>query len=157
MIVLYTLLSGPAFADRIAYGGSVSLEKVSDTLSVQHRHDWSNPLHVSSIKVVDRRSGKELFTKPVPALTYLWISPDSRYIVGLSNIKYLNQYQLIVLSSDGQELLKQDLRSTDWAQATESVSNWINWYKPEPKITLNDAARTVQIEDAGGIMRSFPF
>ena len=126
-VALLALPASQAVADRAAYSG-----------------------------VVDSASGKQLFDKPVPAITYLWISRDSHYIVGLSNIKYQNQYQLIVLSDSGQELLKQDLTSVDWARRTASVTNWLNWYKePEPKIVLTTATRTLEIEDASGVMRTF--
>lgn len=153
---LFVLFANPAFADRAAYRGILDLKKTSNDLSVEHHHDWSNPMHLSSLRVVDRTSGKELFDKAVPAITYLWISPDSQYIVGLSTIKYLNQYQLIVLSRSRQELLKQDLTMLDWARPTASVTNWLNWYKaPEPKIALDEATHTLQVEDAGGVMRSF--
>lgn len=152
----FVLLANPAFADRAAYSGVLDLKKTSDALSVEHHHDWSNPAHLSSLRVVDRTSGKELFDKAVPAITYLWISPDSQYIVGLSNIKYLNQYQLIVLARSGRELLKQDLSTLDWAQSTASVTNWLNWYKaPEPRIVLDELTHTLRVEDAGGVMRSF--
>ena len=156
MIAALALSASPAFADRAAYSGVVDLKKTSLALSVEHHHDWSHPAHPSTLRVRDRLSGKPLFDTTVPAITYLWISPDSRYIVGLSNIKYLNQYQLIVLSDSGQELLKQDLTAIDWARRTGSVTNWLNWYKsPEPRIVLTTATHTLEIEDASGIMRTF--
>lgn len=152
----FVLLAPPALADRAAYRGILDLKKTSDTLSVEHHHDWSTPTHLSSLRAVDRTSGKELFDKAVPAITYLWISADSQYIVGLSNIKYLNQYQLIVLSRSGRELLKQDISTLDWAQSTASVTNWLNWYKtPAPRIALDESTHTLRVEDAGGVMRSF--
>ncbi|MRW83426.1 hypothetical protein GJ698_04895 [Pseudoduganella sp. FT26W] len=152
------LISAPAFADRSAYRGVVDLKVESEAFVAVHHHDWKNPLHPSSLHVRERLSGKELFDKAVPALTYLWISPDSQYIVGLSNIKYLNQYQLIVMSRSGEELLKQDMTTLDWARVHASVSNWINWYKePAPKITLIGITRTLEIEDANGVTRSFYF
>ena len=150
------LLAPSAFADRAAYSGVVDLKRVSSVMTVEHHHDWSNPLHMSSLRAVDRTSGKQLFDISVPAITYLWISPDSHYIVGLSNIKYLNKYQLIVLSDSGPEVLKQDLTDVDWARPTGSVTNWLNWYKsPEPRIVLTTATHTLEIEDASGVMRMF--
>lgn len=49
----------------------------------------------------DTKDGKTLFVAPTPALTALWISPDQRYVVGLSNIKLWNPYQLVVYRMDG--------------------------------------------------------
>lgn len=153
---LLMLSATNAVADRAAYMGVVDLKRISSALTVTHHHDWSNPLHASSLRAMDSASGKQLFDMAVPAITYLWISPDSHYIVGLSNIKYLNQYQLIVLSDSGRELLKRDLTNEDWARQTASVTNWLNWYKaPEPKIVLTTATRTLEIEDASGVMRTF--
>ena len=153
---LLALPASQAVADRAAYGGVVDLKRISAALTVTHHHNWSNPLRASSLRAVDSASGKQLFEVAVPAITYLWISPDSHYIVGLSNIKYQNQYQLIVLSDSGRELLKQDLTNVDWARHTGSVTNFLNWYKePEPKIVLTAATRTLAIEDASGVMRTF--
>ena len=152
------LSSSPAFADRAAYSGAVDLWKASPALLVAHHHDWSNPARPSTLKVMDRLSFQPIFEIDVPAITYLWISPDSHYVVGLSNIKYRNQYQLIVLSDSGREVLKQDLTDVDWARPTGSVTNWLNWYKsPEPRIVLTTATHTLEIEDASGVMRMFQF
>ena len=151
-----SLPAGPALADRMAYNGVVDLKRISPVMTVEHHHDWSNPLRASSLRAVDWKSGKQLFDISVPAITYLWISPDSHYIVGLSDIKYMNQYQLIVLDASGREVLKRDLTTADWARSTGSVTNYLNWYKsPEPRIVLTTATRTLEIEDAGGTMRTF--
>nr|WP_315394758.1 hypothetical protein [uncultured Duganella sp.] len=56
----------------------------------------------------------------------------------------------------GREVLKRDLTTVDWARSTGSVTNYLNWYKsPEPRIVLTTATRTLEIEDAGGTMRTF--
>ena len=158
MMATLALCASPAFADRAAYGGAVDLWKASPALLVAHHHDWSNPAHPSTLQVTDRLSFQPIFEIDVPAITYLWISPDSHYVVGLSNIKYRNQYQLIVLSDSGREVLKQDLTDVDWARPTGSVTNWLNWYKaPEPRIVLTTATHTLEIEDASGVMRMFQF
>jgi hypothetical protein len=61
----------------------------------------------STITAREKSGNKLLFSRPVPALSYLWISPDSRYIVGLSNIKLYNPYQLVIFDRAGNLLLKQ--------------------------------------------------
>lgn len=41
-----------------------------------------------------------------PPLTYLKISPGDKYVIGLSNIKHLNDDQLVVFDSKGELLLR---------------------------------------------------
>ena len=101
--IILLLSSSSALADAVAYSGIVDLRAVSGVLRVEHHHDWSRSTEdarqamfsttkdpftaantYSCLRVVDKASGGELFKAPVPALTQIWISPDSRYIVGLS-------------------------------------------------------------------------
>lgn len=145
-----------AGAARAPYMNKVNIQKSSDVLAIEHQHNWSNPLHLSSLRATDKLSGKELFNIATPPLTYLWISPDSRFIVGLSEIRYQNQYQLIVVSGSGQEIIKEDVTSLGWTVLMSGDINTISWYKqPEPHILLNEGLRTLQIEDANGVMRTF--
>ncbi|HEY1147671.1 MAG TPA: hypothetical protein VGF27_03815 [Pseudoduganella sp.] len=152
------LLWQPAHADRAQYRKPVRLSAQAADLYVEHQHDWSTPEHLAFIRAVKVDSSKELFSNSSPALTYLWISPDAQYIVGLSNIKLQNQYQLIVLTRGGEQLLAADLTKLDWAKQRESVSNWIRWYKePSPVIEIDEARRAVKVEDLNGEMRTFYF
>jgi hypothetical protein len=173
----------PAIADIASYDEIVDLRADSSQLTVEHHHDWSkstsdarwkmisgdrNPFTpentYASLKVVEKETGKTLFTAPVPALTYLWISADSRFIVGLSNIKIRNPYQLVVFDRAGHRLFQSDLMSLrtrlHWPAVSETVTNWVNWYmEPVPRISLLDNKGTLvlSIEDKAGDMHDFSF
>src|SRR5262249_2727319 len=66
----------------------------------------------SYLELRDKAKGIILFHRPVPALTYIWISPNSKFVVGLSNVKLWNPYQIVVYSKSGDCLFKQDLVGT---------------------------------------------
>ena len=114
----------------------------------------------SSLRVSDLRDGKLLFTVPVPALTHLWISKDSHFIVGISNIKLWNPIQVVVFDSRGNRLLAQPVQSSSFAGVSESVSNWVNWYKePMPNISIcpsKDGYRLL-VDGNNGEPRTFNF
>lgn len=117
-----------SYADRVSYNHSKSLNVESEQLLVEHHHDWSakkvrelfypvteqmrifsSENDFSWLKVTDKKSGEVLFHSPVPALTYLWISEDHNYIIGLSNIKRYNPYQLVVFNRNGLLLHKEHI------------------------------------------------
>lgn len=101
-----------------------------------------------------------MFRRPVPALSYIWISPDAKYVVGISNIKLWNPYQLVIYRKFGDRLLERDLVGMKLTGATESVTNWIYWFKePEPKIAVfeNGATAALVVEDPLGGFHQFQF
>jgi hypothetical protein len=99
-------------------------------------NDWSR------LRVAARASGKLLFDAPVPALTFLWISPDSRYVVGLSNIQVWNDVQLVVFARDGRRLLDRGIRQGDTPGAMSTTTNFTFWYRePTPRVALREEAR----------------
>lgn len=172
------LSSSSALADAVAYSGVVDLRAESAVLRVEHHHDWSRSTEdarqamfstskdpftaantYSYLRVVDKASGGELFRAPVPALTHLWISPDSRYIVGLSQIKRLNPIHLVVFSRTGRRLFQYNVLENPWPSVMQSVTNAVIWYKEPPNIHLTETRGNVvlAIEDRGGAMREFRF
>jgi hypothetical protein len=109
----------PAFGDKVPYRLKHEIVANSRTVKVQHVHNWSSPkiqtmfLDLShhgaflssandfaSVEVLES-SGRLIFRSPSPALTHIWISPDSQFIVGISYIKLYNPYQLVVWQRDG--------------------------------------------------------
>src|SRR5215467_8718225 len=115
LVVLMIAQILPAFGDSIGYGGKHSISITNDDYIVSHAHDWSSrKLHklfsdlghkerfftdandFSKVTVTDRSGGQEIFSSPAPAITYLWLSADSRYLVCLSTIKLRNPYQLVI-------------------------------------------------------------
>jgi hypothetical protein len=176
------LLSSPFLqvrADAVSYSSVFGCSAESSQLLANHHHDWSESTHdarwkmistdrgvfttqntYSSLRVSDLRDGKQLFSVPVPALTHLWISQDSHFIVGISNIKLWNPIQVVVFNSRGNRLLAQQVQSSSFAGVSESTSNWVNWYKePMPKISLSPSqdGYTLLIEGNNGEPRRFKF
>ena len=173
------LLAGSsALSDAVSYSKVVDLRAETGVVVAEHHHDWSkatqdarwkmisttkDPFTAENtyayLRLVDRPSGREIFKKPVPALTHLWISPDSRYVVGLSNIKLNNPYQLVVFSRSGRRVLEKSITEATWPSVQESVTNAVIWYKDLPKIDFVEARGEVilAIEDRLGTLREFRF
>ena len=171
--------SSLALGDAVGYSKIVDVRAETGAVVAEHHHDWSratqdarwkmisttkDPFTVentySYLRLIEKASGRELFKKPVPALTHLWISPDSRYVVGLSNIKLNNPYQLVVFSRSGRRVLERSITSATWPTVMESVTNAVLWYKePTPTIGLEDVRgeMILSIEDRVGTTREFRF
>jgi hypothetical protein len=139
----------PAHGDRTGYQKIVHIFDRGSRYLVLHEHDWSartqkarwevkNPLSgdntYSYLEVIDEASHTQVFRAPVPALTEVWLSPDQRFVVGLSRIKLDNPVQLVIFSTTGTLLLS---RAVDCHAAKvsdscmESVTNYIDWYNPD--------------------------
>lgn len=176
--VTLLLAGSSAWSDAVSYSKVVDLRAESAAVVAQHHHDWSqatrdarwkmisttkDPFTAENtyayLRLVDRASGRELFKKPVPALTHLWISPDSRYVVGLSSIKLNNPYQLVVFSRSGRRVLEKSITAATWPSVQESVTNAVIWYKDPPKIDFVEAGGEVilAIEDRLGTLREIRF
>jgi hypothetical protein len=137
----------------------------------EHHHDWSSAddargeifteeNHYSYLQLREKATGAVLFRRPGPALSHIWISPDSKYVVGISNIKLWNPYKLVVYSNSGDRLLERDIVSMSLPGASESVTNWIDWYRePVPKIAIveNGTTATLSIEGRLGGFHQFQF
>jgi hypothetical protein len=176
---LLVVTSTTAHADRGGYGKVVDLRAEAGTSRAEHHHDWSpstraarwkmisstkNPFGVendySYLRLYDELTGIELFRRPVPALTHIWVSPDSKYVVGLSNVKVWNPYQLVVFSRSGDRVLERSMAGVNWPGVWESVTNSIKWYKERvPQITVveDGTTATLSIEDPSGVLRQFKF
>jgi len=178
-IALPLLAASALLADAVGYRGIVNLREQTDVVVAEHHHDWSRATEdarfkmitttkdpftpentYSYLRLLDRASGRELFKKPVPALTHLWISPDSRFVVGLSNVKLWNPYQIVVFDRSGRRLFEKSITSASWPGVQESVTNAVIWYKePTPAIHLVESKgwATLTVEDRQGTPRTFRF
>ena len=176
---LMVVASTPAHADAVGYNGVVNLRAETDAVRAEHHHDWSRATHDARWKMIsttkdpftadnnysylqlhDKATHTELFRRPVPALTHIWISPDSRYVVGISHVMLWNPYQLVVFSRSGDRLLERNMVGVKWPGVTQSVTNWIGWYKePVPQMTIveDGATATLSVEDPLGVLRQFQF
>lgn len=174
-LALMWMVIPPAYADSSAYAEVVDLSAETALVRAQHHHDWtrarwkigsatndtfSDNNDYAYVRLHDKKTGAELFRRPAPALSHIWISADSRYVVGISNIMYLNPYQLVVFSKSGERLLERSLINVKWPGVSRSVTNWISWYKePVPKISIaeNGAMAKLTIQDQLGVPREFHF
>jgi hypothetical protein len=123
--------AGPSVqADAVGYNRVVHLEARGDTFVVRHHHDWSGRTREARDRMMaggrdpftaDNTyatltwlgpSGAAVRTVPSPALTWLGVTADSRYVVGLSAIKLDNPYQLVVYDREGALLLKRHVGAT---------------------------------------------
>lgn len=167
------------FADMVGYSKVSDIRIESDRLVAEHHHDWSRATEparfkmittskdpftaentYSYLRVVDKGTGKERFRAPVPALTLLWISPDSRFVVGLSSVKLWNPYQLVVFDASGRRLLAQDFTNDTRPGVSQTTTNAIFWFKePNPTIRLAESkgSAVLSIEDPLGKIRDFRF
>lgn len=122
------MIGQASFADRAAYGGSRDIVAHGATITVRHRHDWSRiPVKddgwilrysaATPFGVDEKISSLEFYSSqgalvaraPSPPLTYLKISADDKYVIGLSDIKHLNDTQLVVFSPTGELLLRRQI------------------------------------------------
>ena len=177
--MLMMSLASLARADATGYSGIFDCRAENELLSAEHHHDWSEATHAArwemisttkdvftsnnsyaSLVVRNRQSQAQLFRVPTPALTHLWISNDSRFIVGISNIKLWNPVQVVVFNSKGALVLAKPVESSSFPGVSESVSNWVYWYKePQPRISIETKgdSYSLHIEGNSGIDRVFMF
>ena len=107
-------------ADFVPYGEVVNLRAVERGLAVTHHHDWGqdtwdarqhatvthqDPFRADNtyawIRLESAADGEEIAKLPSPALTWIGFANSGRYIVGLSDIKVHNAYQLVVWTRKG--------------------------------------------------------
>ena len=115
-----------ATADGVPYSGHHEVVATNGSWTVRHTHDWDwqraevlipNPSHDDKIftAAIDfastelRDGSKVLFKSPSPALTHVWISPDGQFVVGLSDVKLRNPYQLVIWKKDGSLLHREHI------------------------------------------------
>lgn len=179
-IVLALLFLAPfAWADRVGYQGIFDCRVESEVLSAEHHHDWSRATRdarwemisttqdvftpkntYASLVVTDKNSGAVLFRVPTPALRYLWISGDSKFIVGRSDIQLWNPVQVVVFNSKGRLALARHVGYGSFPGVSVSASNWVHWYKEtEPKISIETRgdSYTLHVEGNNGADRTFEF
>jgi len=119
IVFLSSLFACIAHADYVAYGGTHELSARNGKFTVRHVHNWSSKKvrslfldlgyhdhflsKANDFAFIELRTtaDKLIFRSQAPALTDLWISPDYEFVVGLSDIKLYNPYQLVVWRRDG--------------------------------------------------------
>lgn len=139
LLVLTAAAAARAGADAMAYVGVKDLRASGGNTVAEHHHDWKQ--HTAYVRILDAASGKQLLERPSPALTTLWVTPDGRYVVGLSTIKRANPSQLFILSRDGAVAHEEGVLCSDprlrGLPCAESETNAVLWYDSErPEIDL---------------------
>ncbi|QJR13410.1 hypothetical protein [Usitatibacter palustris] len=101
-LIALAVAAGGALADRSAYNAVVTLEAKGEGFKVLHEHDWSvSGRRTASVSWI-AADGKVERKVPSPALTWLGVSEDSRYVIGLSTVRLDNPEQMAVWTRDGQ-------------------------------------------------------
>ena len=177
--VLMMSLASLARADAAGYSGIFDCRAENELLSAEHHHDWSEATRTArwqmisttkdvftsnnvfaSLVVRNKQHNAQLFKVPTPALTHLWISNDSRFIVGISNIKLWNPVQVVVFNTKGTLVLSKSVDLSSFPGVSESVSNWVHWYKePRPRISIETKGDyySLHVEGNNGVDRVFMF
>lgn len=135
-VVLNVAVAGSTRADVLAYNGKVTLATTNGEFIATHFHDWSSPKleqmtdddalyfsatnTLSGVAVTDLRTRREIFASPCPALTYIWLSPDNRFLVGLSNVKRRNPYQLVIWDLQKRSVIWREHISSEVAVLTKA-------------------------------------
>jgi hypothetical protein len=131
MLILGVLAAKPTVGDRLSYGEIRDLHAEGADLVIDHHHDWSehtyqkryamilshqNPFTSENdyafISVRRRDNGALLFQRPSPALTWIGATSDSRYIIGLSEIKLYNPYWFVIFDRAGRLIAKHRVSET---------------------------------------------
>ncbi|HOW86703.1 MAG TPA: hypothetical protein P5119_12640 [Candidatus Aminicenantes bacterium] len=167
LILLFVgvLLAGPAGrADFIEYNQAKNILIENKDIRVFHHHDWSSdrerrrkimssrlgPFQPENtyayVECISQKAGRALFNKPSPALTFLWISDDSEYIVGLSNIRVDNPIQLVVFDKSGRLLKKRSISSWEAELAREEYAQFVRQF-PSAAASLASRSGIVNFHD----------
>ncbi len=159
LALFISLFISVAFADQ-PYDGEVFLKDEGRTYNVMHVHSrQSKPkgLHVwyggiaKNLDECDHTNGhqgilqifkgdKRVYCTAPPALTHLWLSPDEKYVVGLSDIYARNSHQLVVYSTEGELLYNRKIECDELSSfCVTTNSEYIFWYhQSHPAINLEE-------------------
>jgi hypothetical protein len=132
IIVLVFGLFCKTKADSFGYNDSLRIQIETENFIVVHFHDWTDNSRESRYKMIsttqdpftseneysyieckNKKTGQTLFKKPCSALTFIKVSPDEKYILGISNIMVWNPFQLVVYDLDGNLIKKRHIGSLE--------------------------------------------
>ena len=143
-IVLTSVYAGdPPFTD---YKTWVENE---DCILLLHSEDYCSvnyTYYTGTLRLIHKRDQIVLLEKEVGYLTYIWLSPDSKFIVGFSSCDWFNLssgYNLIILNSTGEILHKKSIgsgyvKNTKASDIEDSMFRRIYFYdyRNDPNIKL---------------------
>jgi hypothetical protein len=131
------LISNHVYADRTPYQKSVKIFEESEHYLVLHYHDWNEKF--GNIRIIDKNNKNNIAEKEIGAFTYIHITKNEKYIVLLSNIKIHNNYQLLVMKTNGDLVHAREIKCNQLSKESlcgESVSNYVWWYHENADINL---------------------
>lgn len=120
-----------AYGDSVPYSGKLHLEVHNQSFSISHDHDWAS--RYSVIMINDVNDKNKILVKS-PPLRYIGII-DGEYILGLSDIKFENNIQIILLNMKGERIFERGVDCSNPELAGSfcggSVTNYISWFNAE--------------------------
>jgi hypothetical protein len=118
------------------YGPDTKEKRLALVLG-SHSKFFSKENDFSYVEYIDR-TGKLLFRSPSPAFTKLWIDPyGGEFVVGLSNIRLDNPYQIVVWRRDG-TLIHRQLITSSVVRMHEGESEDFEMFFPKAAKELAD-------------------
>jgi hypothetical protein len=136
LVVFLFFSSHIAFSDSVIYRNIMDISVESKKYIVNHHHDWNWPNNYAHIECMDKSTGNIVFSEQSPALTNIFISDDEQFIVGLSNIKVDNPFNVVVINVEGKYVLEKHIDNIGVRNYYQSVANfafWFNETNPEIK------------------------
>ncbi len=169
--LLACVVAGASFADMCAYQDVKTIRAESDQLLAVHFHDWQDSPAIQDlekpdlpfseenrwayIELWDKQTGEKLWRKPSPAFTYLWVSPDGEYIVGMSRIMFCNPYQLVVFDKKGRTLLREHVTPEKAVFTSRELAAFWKKY-PDAKTHLAARIKTIDGKHYVDFMNMWP-
>jgi len=132
-------------SDARMYKGEENIYAQSKNFIAQHNHNWDFKRSATGIEYIPRfgeennfstiswfnSDGSLLFTRPTSALSWIGFSENEKYLIGLSNIKVMNDHQLVVYSNGGDLIHKQRIYIRAFCLPIENYNELIQKYDSE--------------------------
>ncbi len=138
-IALVSVLAGDSLWDN----HKTWVESDTHILLLHTKRHHGYPYYSGTLRLISKRGGVVLFEKEAGYLTYIWISPDSKFIVGFSAIKPfydMSGYNLVILNASGEILHKEKIEygSKYVKNVSVALSEWNEFYdaREDPCIKL---------------------
>lgn len=144
-----------AKADMVPYSEIYDITIENNIYVLHHHHDWSNGTLTTDIEpfsernsysfleLTNKKNRNVVFRTPVPALTYIWISENSKYIVGLSQIKIDNPIQIVIFDVAGNLLYKEHISPEEACLTEDEYRKFLELY-PLSKPILDDCYKEIE-------------
>lgn len=132
LIVVLTLISKPSFADLFGYNKVVTVVKETNSYKFIHFHDWSEKTRKKRFEVtsnenkifsdtndfsfllcVKKKTSDTIFKKPCSVIENLIIDSKNEMVIGISEIKLWNPYQLVVYDFNGNLIFKKRITNSE--------------------------------------------